>query len=177
MWEKKKTFIQKKNITFIDPYSLHGVMKVYWLINSSNLLYFLKKRILIVIKNKLTCTLWAHCDLKNPLIIHRLVCRFFYSPLQGHVNFVILRTEQRPAWTQVQPPFVIKHMIQCIVYAIYLYCSFNYPVLPAFEVWSISSYLMPGEACTCAPGAWILLFHFHLPSFSPVVLIQPCNTE
>lgn len=51
------------------------------------------------------------------------------------------------------PPFVIKHMIRCMEYAIYLYCSFNYPVLPAFEVRSISSYLMPGEACTCAPGA------------------------
>lgn len=70
------------------------------------------------------------------------------------------------------PPFVIKHMIRCMEYAIYLYCSFNYPVLPAFEVRSISSYLMPGEACTCAPGAWILLFHSHLPPFfSPVFLI------
>lgn len=70
------------------------------------------------------------------------------------------------------PPFIIKHMIRCMEYAIYLYCSFNYPVLPAFEVRSISSYLMPGEACTCAPGAWILLFHSHLPPFfSPVFLI------
>lgn len=86
-------------------------------------------------------------------------------------KFVILRTEQRPAWTQALPPFVIKHRIQCTVYAIYLYCSFNYPVLSAFEVRSISSYLMPGEACTYATGAWILLFH--LPPFSPVVLIVP----
>lgn len=66
---------------------------------------------------------------------------------------MILRTEQRSAQTQVLPPFVIRHMIQCIADAFYLYCSFNYPVSPAFEVWSISSYLMPGEACTCAKGA------------------------
>lgn len=86
-------------------------------------------------------------------------------------KLTILRTEQGPTRTQVQLLFVIKHISQCMVYAIYLYCSFNYPVLPAFEVRSISSYLMPGEACTCAPGAWILLFHFHVPGYNPVVIV------
>lgn len=67
-------------------------------------------------ENNLTCTLWAHCDLgkkkkkKAPLIIHRLVCRFFYSPLQGHVNFVILRTEQRPAWTRSTAPRLLSNI-------------------------------------------------------------------
>lgn len=47
---------------------------------------------------------------KAPLIIHRLVCRFFYSPLQGHVNFVILRTEQRPAWTRSTAPRLLSNI-------------------------------------------------------------------
>ena len=39
-------------------------------------------------------------------------------------------------------------MLYC---TIYLYRSFNYPALSAFDAWSISFYLMPGEASTCIP--------------------------
>lgn len=43
--------------------------------NLCNLLYFLKRKPnTYCSENKLTCTLWAHCDSKKaPLIIHRLV--------------------------------------------------------------------------------------------------------
>lgn len=53
---------------------------------------------------------WEKKKKKAPLIIHRLVCRFFYSPLQGHVNFVILRTEQRPAWTRSTAPRLLSNI-------------------------------------------------------------------
>lgn len=115
--------------------------------------------------------LWMKTNSLNYSLVCPYTCRFFYSPLQGHVNLRFSGQSKDQPSTQVHPPFVIKYMIQCILYAIYLCCSFNYPVLPAFEVRSISSYLMPGEPCTCAPQAWNPLSHPYLPPFSPVVPI------
>lgn len=129
-------------------------------------------------ENNLTCTLWAHCDLgkkkkKSTLNYSQVGLQVLLFSTTRACKFCDSQDRAKTGLNaKYGPPFVIKHMIRCMEYAIYLYCSFNYPVLPAFEVRSISSYLMPGEACTCAPGAWILLFHSHLPPFfSPVFLI------
>lgn len=77
----------------------------------------------------------------------------FYSELQGHVNgWFSGQSKDLPeattalVWYQTYDPV---YMLYC---TIYLYCSFNYPVLPPFEVWSISFYLMPAEASTCMLG-------------------------
>lgn len=66
---------------------------------------------------------------------------------------VILRTEEdlpeatsALVWYQTYDPV---YMLYCTMY---LYCSFNYPAPLAFEVWSISFYLMPTETSPRVPG-------------------------
>lgn len=152
--------------------------------NEHNLYYwiFLKKKqektTIPFLKTTSRVRLWAHCDLgkkkkKSTLNYSQVGLQVLLFSTTRACKFCDSQDRAKTGLNaKYGPPFVIKHMIRCMEYAIYLYCSFNYPVLPAFEVRSISSYLMPGEACTCAPGAWILLFHSHLPPFfSPVFLI------
>lgn len=100
---------------------------------------------------------WGYIANKNaPLIIHRWAGQPFYSALQGHVNVWFSgQSKDLPEATTALVWYQTYDPVYTLYSTIYLYCGFNYPALPAFEVWSISFYLMPAEASTCVPGAWI----------------------
>lgn len=116
--------------------------------------------------------MWAHCDLekKASLIIHRLVCRFFYSALQGHVNLWFSGQSKDLPELKHCPHLLsnIGSSVQCM--------------LSIYTAALIIQYFLPLKCDQSAPTwcqerpahmqrAWILLFH--LPPFSPVVLIVP----
>ena len=154
--------------------------------NEHNLYYciFLKENNNTFSENNLTCTMRARCDLgkkKAPLIIHRLVCRFFYSPLQGHVNFVILRTEQRPAWTRSTAPRLLSNIWSGV-----------WSMLSIYTAALIIQYFLPLKCDQSAP-TWCQERPAHVhqghesssstptfPLFSALFFLlffQPCNTE
>lgn len=80
---------------------------------------------------------------KAPLIIHMWV---FYSALQGHVNGQFSgQSKDLPEATTALVWYQTYNSVYMLHCTFYLYSSFNYPALPAFEVWSISFYLMPAD--------------------------------
>lgn len=104
------------------------------------------------------------------LIIQKLCLQPLLFSTTRTCKFVILRTEQRAA--EVQPSFVIKFMRQCTVCPIYLFNSFNYPALSAFEDQSIISYLKQKLACVHQGHQPLLYFLFFLSSFALLSLVQ-----